>query len=329
MSVLFFTADPLAAVTAAAGCVGVVIAAKATKGAISFHTRGAKLVNKSSIMRIRSTLMNAKPYVKRPACPELLNPRKAVIVRGPHESGKSVFLANHLLKETFPWYWRPFFPPYGLYLEGRVNTGSVDGWLNEQVSTATNKYGLSVINDAIMARADTQPIRTMLFTHLPWVPAVLHPQPTIIVIDQAEELIGALGAELLVGLYELVKMAKTKPKTLRLIFVVNSDKAVESLLALNGGDLFTVVTVPQPSVSDVEKQLGKHTASVYKDMHGSLGVAMSYARQEDAAAENEPEVERAKARVTYHDKYQETFLRKFGVERAVSLEEIRAVGKKQ
>ncbi len=82
----------------------------------------------------------------------------------------------------------------------------------------------------------------------------------------------------------------------------------------------------------MEKQLGKHTASVYKDMHGSLGVAMNYACQEDAPTENESKVERAeraKARETYHEKYQATFLHKFGVESAVSQEELRAVGKKQ
>jgi hypothetical protein len=146
------------------------------------------------------------------------------------------------------------------------------------------------------------------------------------VIDQAEVLIRKFGASLLVELYELVKRAGDESCALQLFFVVNSDQAVESLLALNGGKLFTVVDVPPAAVEDVERCLGATVASVYRDMEGVLGAAIQYAR-EDADGGTHCQ-QWPTDLVTYKRQFWEaSYESKFGVTTAVSEDEIAAAVK--
>jgi hypothetical protein len=265
-------------------------------------------------MSLQSVLEGFAPYLKRPICEALSRPTRAIILRGKLRSGKTTFLAHHLLRDRSPWYFRIFSPPYGLYLQGRLGAVNANSWLKEQLSTTENVSGLTVIRDVIDLRADTQPIRTFFHLNFPGrLPDILRPQPTFIVIDQAEGLIRTLGAPFLVELFELVKRARDEPHALQLIFVVTSDLAVQSLEALNGGVLFTVVDVPQPEVGEVERLLGKPTAAVYKEMGGSLGVAMDYVTTQPAG----------QTAAQYQKQREMSFMKKYGVKNPVDKDAIR------
>ncbi len=72
------------------------------------------------------------------------------------------------------------------------------------------------------------------------------PQPAIIVVDQAEELLCAYRADFLVGFYNLAKETRDDDM-LRLVLVINSDNAVKALKLMNGGDMFSVIQAPKVS----------------------------------------------------------------------------------
>jgi hypothetical protein len=86
-----------------------------------------------------------------------------------------------------------------------------------------------LLEDLILKRFEDQRIRVFLHTLLKdKLPAFLKPQPTIIIVDQAEELMRAYGADFLVSIYNLVKGARDH-KTVQLILVINSENAVKAM----------------------------------------------------------------------------------------------------
>eukprot|EP01035_Chromulina_nebulosa_P002619 gene2619-3561_t len=102
---------------------------------------------------------------------------KAVAVIGANRSGKTVFISNYILEDMFPWWFRTRFQ---------------QPW--------------SAINDFLIKRRNEQRVRLFLqevFNSK--VPKFLEPQPAIIIVDQAEELLKAYRANFLVDFYNLAK----------------------------------------------------------------------------------------------------------------------------
>jgi len=124
-------------------------------------------------------------------------------------AGKTVALSRHILR-SFPPLTRRLFPPRGLYLLGDQYHSSMHNWLKQQVSTLGKDDGKGTLMDLALDRYDEQKIRGMLIrTFGPtWLPRFLHPQPSIIIVDQAEELLRRHRAEFLSFFYLLIKEAR-------------------------------------------------------------------------------------------------------------------------
>jgi hypothetical protein len=131
-------------------------------------------------------------------------------------------------------------------------------------------------------RSNQQIFRNILYkVFRNYLPDVMRPQPLIVVFDQAEELIGRLGAKFVNYMNQLTKTACDQPHSLQLFFIVNTDNAVKSLQALNGGNRFLVVDVTKPSVEAVRDSMGERFSEVYEDVDCIFGVAKDYIDQLD------------------------------------------------
>jgi hypothetical protein len=111
-------------------------------------------------------------------------------------------------------------------------------------------------------------------------PRILKPQPTLIVIDEAEDLIAKHRAAFVGKLEPWVKQALDRPLTLQLVLVTKTDAGTESLEALNGGTLFHQVLCPRPSDNAVVRHFGKYFADpsdMYKRFESRIAVLADYA----------------------------------------------------
>lgn len=227
---------------------------------------------------------------------ELFSLDRAILLKGPHRSGtvfcaynvlfenllfkfmagKTVALSRHIL-QSFPPITRSLFPPRGLYLLGDQQHNSMHSWLQQQLSTLGKDDAKGTLMDLVLDRYDAQPIRGMLLrTFGPtWLPRMLHPQPSIIIIDQAEELLRKHRGEFLSFFYLLIKEARDCAY-FKLVFVINSEAAVHSFQVLNGGTLFVEVSAPQPDEVDVQRILGEEFAGVFLQCGKNLGITADY-----------------------------------------------------
>ena len=201
---------------------------------------------------------------------------KSVALLGDNRSGKTVFLANSILHDMFPWWYRYFCPPRGLFLTGDQTAPSVRDWLKGQITTTEKDNPWSAVMDLLGQRREEQRVRvflpTVFKTHLP---VFLKPQPAIIVVDQAEELLRAYRADFLVGFYNLAKKGRDND-LFRLVMVVNTDNAVKALELMNGGNMFDVITAPKVSRDAVLLEYGEDFADVFDACGGCIGVALDY-----------------------------------------------------
>jgi hypothetical protein len=167
-------------------------------------------------------------------------------------------------------------PPRGLYLAGSSNLPTVDAWLKNQISNTDKEDPRSAMADLVAERYHQQRIRNFLFSIFnKKLPMFLRPQPTIIVVDQAEELLRANRANVLVGFYNLVKRARDN-KVVKLVLVINSENAVKALKLMNGGNMFSIIQAPKVSRDAVVLQYGDEFAKISDYCDGCIGVALDY-----------------------------------------------------
>jgi len=208
---------------------------------------------------------------------DLQNAYKSFALIGPNRSGKTIFLSNAILNEMFPWWYRYFFPPRGLFLIGSRHSPTFKDWFKNQIVTTEKDDPLAAVADLLSQRRHEQRVRLFLFEMFRFsLPAFLLPQPAIIVIDQAEELLRAYRADVLVGLYNLVKEGRDR-RLFRLVLVINSNNAVKALELMNGGDMFSVVEAPKVSREAIVDKYGEDFARVFDECDGCIGVAFDYA----------------------------------------------------
>ena len=206
----------------------------------------------------------------------LHNAFKSVALIGDNRSGKTIFLCNTVLNDLFPWWYRYCLPPRGLFLTGSQKSATVDAWLKNEIATTEKEDPWSAVADLLGQRRDEQRVRVFLHTLFKSkLPAFLKPQPAIIVVDQAEELLRAYRAEFLVGFYNLVKEGRDDD-LFRLVLVINTENAVKALELMNGGNMFDVITAPKVSRDAVAEHYGEEFAKVFDDCDCCIGVALDY-----------------------------------------------------
>lgn len=124
---------------------------------------------------------------------------------------------------------------------GSRNEATIADWLKVQIS-AQKDNPLASLNDILYQRRSEQRIRVFLEdTYGPILPKVLRPQPSVIIVDQAEELLRAYRAEFLLFFYNLVKGCLDN-NLYKLVLVVNSENSINALKLLNGGNMFDVMS---------------------------------------------------------------------------------------
>jgi hypothetical protein len=208
---------------------------------------------------------------------------KSVALVGDNRSGKTIFLCSTVLNDLFPWWYRYFSPPRGLFLTGSQKSPTIDDWLKNQIATTEKDDPWSAVADLLLQRRDEQRVRVFLHTVFKSrLPAFLKPQPAIIVVDQAEELLRAYRAEFLVGFYNLVKEGRDDD-LFRLVLVINTENAVKALRLMNGGNMFTIINAPKVSRDAVVTLYGESFAKDFDDCNSCIGIALDYRNDEDRA----------------------------------------------
>lgn len=206
---------------------------------------------------------------------------KSVALVGDNRSGKTIFLSDTVLNDMFPWSSRYFFPPRGLFLTGSQTSATVDAWLKNQIATTEKDDPWSAVMDLLGQRRDEQRVR--LFLHMLFktkLPNFLKPQPAIIVVDQAEELLRAYRAEFLMGFYNLAKKGRDTD-LFHLVLVINTENAVNALKLMNGGNMFTIIQAPKVSREAVVAAYDESFAKIFDDCDSCIGIALDYITDTD------------------------------------------------
>ena len=211
----------------------------------------------------------------------LYGAHKSVALIGANRSGKTIFLSNTILNDMVPWWYRYVFPPRGLFLTGSKKATNIDAWLKNQIATTEKNDPWAAMADLLSQRRQEQRVRLFLFKMFRFsLPAFLLPQPAIIVVDQAEELLRAYRADFLVGFYNLAKEGRDD-YLFRLVLVINSDNAVKALKLLNAGNMFSIIQAPKVSREAIVDTYGEDFAKVFDDCDGCIGVALDYLSDEE------------------------------------------------
>lgn len=243
------------------------------------YLRANNAFYKSLITRSKAETDSVWPYFPRVGIFPLLSAEKAVILTGPHRSGKSVYLAHAIMKQAYPWWRRFIFPPKGFFLQGDQSAPSAREWFSIELNSGGKEDPIKSIVQIMLDFSEKQRVRRFLFDVLPFqLPRFLRKQPTLIIIDQAEELINHHRADFINIVFPLVKLCKGSPDVVQLVFVVNSPEAVASLEALNGGNLFDVVECPKPNVDRIAATYGEDFLVAHKEMDECIGITQDYFR---------------------------------------------------
>ena len=204
------------------------------------------------------------------------NAYRSVAILGDNRSGKTIFLSDTLLNDVFPWWSRILYPPRGLFLTGSQRHPTIDDWLRSQTKDMGKANPWTALMDLLIRRQNEQKVRLFLLkVFKSSLPSFLRPQPVIIIVDQAEELMKAFRANFLVAFYDLVKQARDTD-LYRLVLVINTEKAVKAIELLNGGNMFDVITAPKVSRGTVVAQYGDDFAMIFDDCDGCIGIAFDY-----------------------------------------------------
>jgi hypothetical protein len=210
---------------------------------------------------------------------------KSVALVGDNRSGKTIFLSNSILNDMFPWWYRYVFPPRGLFLTGSQESPNIKDWLKSQIATTEKENPWSAMMDLLSQRRQEQRVRLFLAKVFKTkLPSILKPQPAIIVVDQAEELLRAYRADFLVGFYNLAKKGRDND-LFRLVLVINSENAVNALKLMNGGNMFSIVQAPKVSREAVVDKYGEEFAKIFDDCENCIGVALDYLSDEERPKE--------------------------------------------
>ena len=212
---------------------------------------------------------------------------RSVAIIGDNRSGKTTLISHSILHEMFPWWSRFFFPPRGLFLEGDQKHATIDDWLKNQLATNNKEDPMGSVLDLVLKRYVEQRIRFFLYTLFgERLPRLLKPQPTIIIVDQAEELLRKYRGKFLVEFYKLAKKGRDTD-AFRLVLIINTENAVESLKLINGGNMFEVVRAPKVTKDAVLRYHGKEFAQIFEDCDNCIGIAEDFVTEKPSVSARE------------------------------------------
>lgn len=201
---------------------------------------------------------------------------KSIAIVGGNRSGESTFISRKILHDMFPWWYRIFVIPRGIYLKGSRDSGTAEEWLRSQLATYDKENPMASLLDLIAIHHRQQRIRILLQKSFgDYLPRLLRPQPAIIIVDQAEELLRVYRCEFLEQFYLLVKEARDH-NSHRLVLIINTEYALKALKLLNGGNLFDFVQAPMVSKDAVMKEYDGTFVQVFEDCENCSGTALDF-----------------------------------------------------
>lgn len=196
----------------------------------------------------------------------------------------------------------------------------MEAWLQAQISTAGKHKRVVSLLDLVLESFSEQKVRGFLMrTFGEKLPILLRPQPFVIIVDQAEELMCKHRADFLVFFYLLIKEQRDTG-TLRLIFIVNTDHAVESFKVINGGNLFTEVVAGKPTRESVQEVMGEDFMPIYDACGGNIGLAKDYLARD--------RIEKSLTPAQFCEMKTRDALEKYTLQSAITAEEYNAVTSK-
>ena len=123
----------------------------------SSNMRTTHMFRRSLISQSLTELTDIHPYYPRPKL-DILSVNNAVILKGPHRSGKTVYMA-HAITNLYPWYFRYVFPARGFYLVGNQANATAQKWFKQQVNSADTEDPVGSMMATISNRYRQQVIR--------------------------------------------------------------------------------------------------------------------------------------------------------------------------
>lgn len=200
--------------------------------------------------------------------------RKPIVLVGDCRSGKTKFISHHIMYDYCSLWSRPFHFPRGLYLDGSQRSSNMTKWLSSQLPATNLHLPWATLSDWISDQYDGQKIRRTLHQIFKErLPSLLKPQPVTIVIDDAEELLRRHRAEFLLNFNDLVRDC-CDTDLLRIVFVVNSFAAVDSLQLMNCGNSVEVIRCPNVSREAVAQHYGEEFALIFEKCESNIGIAL-------------------------------------------------------
>jgi hypothetical protein len=186
-------------------------------------------------------------------------------------------MSHHFLSVVYPWWFRLFCRPMGFFFDGSAQSSTMLGWLQGQLRSPHIEITSNSIKDLASRSFWKQSVRLFLekdYIPLPW---WARPQPVVVVVDHAECLLKKHRAEAVNFFYPLVKLANNGPHSIKLIFIVNNEKAVQSLENSLSGS-FIVVDCPRVDMEKIEDSL--RIKKTLEDCQGRIGYAMRYLKSD-------------------------------------------------
>ena len=223
-------------------------------------------------------LLGVKRYYPRQSTEQLdiFGANKSIVIVGGNRSGKTTFISRKIMHDMFPWWYRIFVIPRGIYLKGSRESDTAKEWLSSQLATDDKERPMASLLDLIGIRQRQQRIRIFLQESFgDYLPRPLRPQPAIIIVDQAEELLRAYRCDFLEQFYLLAKEARDL-NSHRLVLIINTENAVNALKLLNGGNLFEFVQAPMVLKDAVMKEYDGTFVEVFEDCESCIGTALDY-----------------------------------------------------
>ena len=199
---------------------------------------------------------------------------KSVVLIGDQGVGKTAYLSNYIVNDMFPWWHRMLFPARGLFLSKSSHlVKSAEKWLSSEIKDIFCPW--ESLTTHLHDKYHKQSFRIFLYrSFASRLPNVLRPQPTIIVFDNAEELLSTYRCQFMKSVEILMK--ESDVDTYRLVFIVSSENAVKALQLMYDYERVDVIQAPKVMRESVVDVYGEDFAKVFDACDENIGIALSY-----------------------------------------------------
>jgi hypothetical protein len=256
------------------------------------YERAHQRFSTNIVNQARRVIEDAHPFSPRSTqLPALGSLDRGMILQGEYRAGKTASIADTILTQWYPWWFQTICPPRGYFFRGNTAHATARDWLASQVSEDEKGNPISALEAMVNARHSQQWIRGLLVRSFPTykLPSLLRPQPSLLIIDECEELIAKYRTDFLCLLEVFAKTSRDSPGTLQVIVITKTDAGTASLNAMNGGSLWTVEKCPTPTPESIEQVFGAADAKhIFRKLGGRVGLLHDFLRERHSNDE-EPE----------------------------------------